>query len=257
MPTATKKKKSTKPETKTVHLSFLIDESGSMSGNRMSVIEGYNEFVRAMAAEEGADIKATLALFDTREKGARVQFDAIPIREVPTLTPHEYRPSGMTPLNDAVYSTIAALEAKVAKGERALCVIVTDGMENASTEVTADQVAEKIAEREADDWAFIYLGADHDAWDQGGSIGVPAGQTFGYTSTPSGTRSAFAAATNMGVGYLSDNDTMRAVASATPSHIPADDAPDPTPPPAHAPEVKAREGSSVEDAIDAAKGVLR
>jgi hypothetical protein len=49
--------------------------------------------------------------------------------------------------------------------ERALCLIITDGEENASRETTLGQVKAVIREREArGDWTFAYLGATPDRW---------------------------------------------------------------------------------------------
>lgn len=46
-----------------------------------------------------------------------------------------------------------------ASAGKVLAVIVTDGLENSSREVTPQTLATSIAERERDGWTFIYLGA--------------------------------------------------------------------------------------------------
>ena len=51
---------------------------------------------------------------------------------------------------------------------------------------------EQVQECEGEGWTFIYLGANQDAWAEGGAMGMAkAGQTYGYTSSPSGLASSF------------------------------------------------------------------
>ena len=75
MPTATKTKakksakkaKKTKLDgkAKTIHMAVLLDESGSMGGNREAVIEGTNEFVNSLRGEKNSKkARITLATFD-------------------------------------------------------------------------------------------------------------------------------------------------------------------------------------------------
>lgn len=55
---------------------------------------------------------------------------------------------------------------------RKLCVILTDGLENASREYRREQVFDLIMNGEQQGWAFLYLGADHDVWAAGGDLGT-------------------------------------------------------------------------------------
>jgi len=55
---------------------------------------------------------------------------------------------------------------------RKLCVILTDGEENASQEYSRQQVFDLIRQYEQQGWAFLYLGADHDVWAAGGDLGI-------------------------------------------------------------------------------------
>jgi hypothetical protein len=68
---------------------------------------------------------------------------------------------------------------------KVLAVVVTDGYENSSSEVDQATLAKMVAEREADGWTFIFLGANIDAWAQGQAMGFSVtGQSVNYVSTP-------------------------------------------------------------------------
>ena len=56
----------------------------------------------------------------------------MPLEEVTEITAADYRPRGMTPLNDAVAKTVRRLEKRVGEGDRAIVVVLTDGYENCS-----------------------------------------------------------------------------------------------------------------------------
>lgn len=94
-------------------------------------------------------------------------------------------------------------------GGKVLAVIFTDGLENASREVSPSGLAALVRAREATgDWTFIYMGANQDAWSVGrasGLSGRATGQSVNYVSTPVGTSSAFAAATSDASEFVADN----------------------------------------------------
>ncbi len=144
----------------TLHVGLLIDESGSMGPMHGAVIGGTNEFVAKLAADQnGTKVLATLAMFDLHggDPVVRTKFKAIPVAEVGTLGPEDYSPRGATPLNDAVIKTIRTMDKRVKKGDRAMLVILTDGLENASESSSRD-VRKLIVAREKRGWEFIYLG---------------------------------------------------------------------------------------------------
>ena len=180
----------------TLHVGLLIDESGSMGPMHGAVIGGTNEFVAKLAADQnGTKVLATLGMFDLHgnDPVVRVKFEGIPVAEVGTLGPDDYAPRGATPLNDAVASTIWAMDKRVKKGHRAMLVILTDGLENSSKTSTRD-LRKLILAREKRGWEFIYLGANQDAWAESDRIGIVArGKKFDYEASPAGTRAALRA----------------------------------------------------------------
>lgn len=126
----------------------------------------------------------------TSPAGAAGGFTSIPLEEVATLADGAYRPRGATPLNDAVVATIRAIDARAARDDRVMLVVLTDGLENAS-ETPSRTVRDLIAEREAAGWEFIYLGANQDSWADSEQIDVAArGRKFDFLATPEGTAAA-------------------------------------------------------------------
>jgi len=60
----------------------------------------------------------------------------------------------------------------VPAGARRLCVILTDGEENASKEYSRAQIFDMIKAYENEGWTFLYLGANHDVWAAGEDLGI-------------------------------------------------------------------------------------
>lgn len=131
------------------------------------------------------------------------------IAKVDQLTAAHYNPRGATPLNDAIIHGIETVAAEGA-GDRAFVVILTDGYENASNADDA-AVARVIKAYEKKGWAFLYLGANNrDLAQTAAAKGLGAkGQSLAFTSSPSGTRAAFATASRLaGVGYVGEHGEM-------------------------------------------------
>jgi hypothetical protein len=112
--------------------------------------------------------------------------DAVRLADVPDLNIDTYEPRGTTALLDAVGRTVAATEARLAartkkrakKGKapestRVVVVIITDGLENASTDHSVDDVRKSIERLERDaGWSFVFMGAGIEAFGQAGGLGV-------------------------------------------------------------------------------------
>jgi hypothetical protein len=102
---------------------------------------------------------------------------------------------------------------------KVLAVILTDGLENASEEVTGAQVKKLISDCESEGWTFIYMGANQDAWAAGGELGVSgsaSGQRVNYVATAEGTRSALRETSLRAVLYLEDNVEFQLSAASAP-----------------------------------------
>lgn len=135
----------------------LLDESGSMAPQRKDVIGGFNTFLSDQQAQPG-ECRLAIVKFNTLWS---VLTTVTPIAEVPPLTEQTYTPGGGTALFDAMAEAVRLADADKQPEERVLCLVVTDGEENASKETTLEQLRSIIKEREGrGDWTFTYMGAD-------------------------------------------------------------------------------------------------
>jgi Mg-chelatase subunit ChlD len=179
-----------------VHIYFVLDRSGSMEVIRDDVVGGFNSFVAQQRAERG-DCLMTLIQFDSNEP-FEVLVDAQPLDRLKALSSADFQPRGGTPLFDAMghaitNATIRA-EQRAAAGEdpeHVLFVTFTDGMENASAEYDREKIFAAIKRREERGWTFVYMGANQDAYAEGGAMGYAVGSTQNFLADAHGTRMAF------------------------------------------------------------------
>lgn len=186
-----------------VHLFVLMDESGSMSGNEEAVVTGCNEFLHSFKTNKKA--RAWLGFFDAHPgvPHLRLRVKGEPVSKVKPLKVSDYKPRGMTPLNDAIMDALTALDEAVGKDEGVFLAILTDGYENAS-ETTTEAVKAALTKREKKGWGFVYLGANQDAGQAARAYGLGAkGQSFNFAATKGGTSSALRSSTQLAQGYTS------------------------------------------------------
>ena len=170
---------------------LVLDRSGSMGGLEDDVVGGVNAFL----AEQKKLADASVIAFVRFDSQAIERFrEVTDLAECAPLAREEFQPRGGTPLLDAVGVTIAQLDedCRSLHPGRAIVVIVTDGQENASREYTKARIKQMIEERRASgNWSFIYLGANVDAFAEGGSLGIDQANIGGYTSSARGTRAMY------------------------------------------------------------------
>lgn len=171
------------------HLVVLMDESGSMSGKEEAVVTGCNEFLHAFKDNKSA--RAWVAFFDSHPGEDRTRFKLRneKITKSASLKTGDYRPRGMTPLNDAIADTITAVAKTAGNDDTVFVAIITDGMENAS-ETSTEQVKALIAKYEKKGWGFVYLGANQHAETSAANLGLAKkGQSFNFNATRGGVKS--------------------------------------------------------------------
>ncbi len=175
-------------------IAFVLDRSGSMQSIRDATIAGFNEFRGEQEIQPG-EAFVTLLQFDTEFE---MIFDQVPIKEVPNLTRETFVPRGGTALFDAIGYLIPTIEKQIAdlqQKPKVLFIIITDGGENSSKEITdVTKIRELIKAREQEGWEFAYIGANQDSFAAGGSMGISGQSTMNYAPTSAGTKAAYAAA---------------------------------------------------------------
>lgn len=165
---------------KKMHISFILDETGSMETYKSQTISGFNEYVQTLYNDKDSKkILFTLTKFNSDK--IEVVHRAVGIKDVELLNDRNYQPRMNTPLYDAVGRTINSISAK--KGDSVLVVIQTDGAENSSKEFNRDSVFSLVSAKKSEGWTFVFLGADQDAWAAGNLMGVPQGNVLSYAGS--------------------------------------------------------------------------
>lgn len=161
-----------------MHAYVLLDRSGSMQSLWVEALSSVNAYAKELANKtdgDAVDSHVTLAVFDGQEG---LQFDLLR-KEVPALhwenvTDKEASPRGMTPLLDALGRIIALAETD--NPDKAVIVVMTDGQENASREVTRDGAKAAMERVKKKGWDVVFLGANFDNISDAASVGVGGAQ---------------------------------------------------------------------------------
>ena len=157
------------------HIIIVLDASGSMSSIQDDIKGSFNSFLDKQRQEPG---KTVFDLFQFNDEVVRLVKSA-DLAQFHDDLMARYDCSGCTAMNDAIciaMDTVGQDFANMAEEERpanVLCVIITDGMENASKKFTAKDVKERIEHQKTKyNWEFVYLAADQDAFAAGEALGI-------------------------------------------------------------------------------------
>lgn len=172
----------------------IIDKSGSMGHLVDDTVGGFNSFINRQKEEDGLAYVTTVLFNDA----IHTLHSGLDIREVSPMTKADYFPSGCTALLDTVGKTIDTVQNRIDEMEsakrpdRVLCVIITDGQENASRTYSKDKVKKMIQHQEAShNWKFLFLGANMDAVAEAGSLGIQATSSVNYAASSIGTQAVY------------------------------------------------------------------
>jgi len=186
-------------------IAALLDHSGSMQDSKELTEDGWRELINAQRSEPEY-CEVTLAQFDTEYQ---VLYPPTAIAAVPEFV---LVPRGRTALLDAagefiteVGEQLAALPEDQRPG-KVICLIMTDGMENASHRWTWEALkALIIQQREVYGWKFIFLGADIDAVEVGERMGVDRRHAMTFDKrSHAGNSAAYRRASSMVTGFKRD-----------------------------------------------------
>lgn len=167
-----------------MHAYILLDRSGSMQSLWTEALSSVNAYAKELDNKtegDAVDAKVTFAVFDEQ---AGLQFDvlrkAVPALHWENITDRETTPRGMTPLLDAIGRLVALAETD--NPDRAIIVVMTDGMENASKEVTRDGAKAALDRVKQKGWEVVFLGANFDNIDDATSVGIGAASQLSMAS---------------------------------------------------------------------------
>lgn len=174
------------------HMAFLLDASGSMQSIKTDVEGGFDAFIAEQRTQPG---RCTVTLADFSSAGDyQIHYTGKALAEVGPLS---LQPRGMTALLDSIGRLVGEtgqwLAAMPEEQRPGLVIfgIMTDGLENNSQEWTRAAIKSLIEQQERDyNWVFHYLGANQDAIEQGGHIGVRADASLTYEPAAAGSAMA-------------------------------------------------------------------
>ena len=157
------------------HILIVLDASGSMSCIQNDIKGSFNAFLDKQRSEPG---KTVFDLYQFNDEAVRLVKSA-DLAQFHDDLMSRYKCTGCTALNDAIciaMDTIGQEFANMPEEERpehVLCVIITDGEENASKEYTTEDVKNRIEHQKTKyNWQFEFLAANQDAFETGESFGL-------------------------------------------------------------------------------------
>lgn len=165
-----------RPPAKRTELVVVMDKSGSMARHQMTVLYGYNEFMKNQKDSLG-ECNITLVQFNSRVGFVKTSENIAQSKELTTM---DFRPSGQTALYDAVGKSIDTMSMHLKSRlvhdfvpTQVIFFIMTDGKENASCKFNLHEVARMIREKtEKFGWLFYFFGATKEAFVEGQKMGI-------------------------------------------------------------------------------------
>ncbi|MBN9247821.1 MAG: VWA domain-containing protein [Hyphomicrobium sp.] len=150
-------------------ITMVLDRSGSMEDCRAATIESVNAYLAKSRNDDNLkDADFELAIFDTE---AYEIIRRSTLSAVADISPADFEPRGGTPLLDAVGRGIDGLD-KRAVDDKAILVVVTDGLENSSRKHTYESIKALLEERQKKGWLVLFLGAGLESAREGIRMGV-------------------------------------------------------------------------------------
>ena len=197
---------------KRVHNLIILDESGSMSGLEKVSIGGVNETIRtikeAYIANFDQEQLLTMVTF-SKQNDVRVvhHYNSHNIIDVEEMPLNKFNPNGMTPLWDVMGNMCTRIEKEIDAETLVLVTIITDGMENASTEYNHESIKALVDRLDQAGWVFTYIGANQDAIYVANSMGIR--NALQYHSDEEGTKAMWDQERNSRKAFYGRTQTIK------------------------------------------------
>lgn len=149
-----------------VHNLIILDESGSMSSIKNTIIQGFNELVQTIKGIEKQfpEQEHFVSFVSFNSLGQKLLHFIDPASKLEQIDDKSYNPDAMTPLFDAMGFSINKLKQSL-QGQtdyNVLVTVLTDGEENDSKEFSGNDIKKLVEELKQNRWTFTYIGTDHD-----------------------------------------------------------------------------------------------
>lgn len=175
-----------------VDINVVMDTSLSMCKIQKETEEGFNAWLQSQKEAEG---DATISLMEFNDFYHPI-YEGTNIKKVPEFS---LKPRGNTALYDAIGKCIKATGYRLSsmkeedRPSKVLIVILTDGEENCSRLYLLRDIQEMIQhQKEKYSWEFVFLGANMDAIEAGGRLGIGQECSLTYAATAGGVKSMYA-----------------------------------------------------------------
>ena len=149
-----------------VHNLIILDESGSMSSIKNTIIQGFNELVQTIKGIEKQfpEQEHFVSFVSFNSLGQKLLHFIDPASKLEQIDDKSYNPDAMTPLFDAMGFSVNKLKQSL-QGQtdyNVLVTVLTDGEENDSKEFSGNDIKKLVEELKQNRWTFTYIGTDHD-----------------------------------------------------------------------------------------------
>ena len=149
-----------------VHNLIILDESGSMSSIKNTIVQGFNELVQTIQGIEKQfpEQEHFVSFVSFNSLGQKLLHFIDPASKLKQIDDKSYNPDAMTPLFDAMGFSINKLNQSL-QGQtdyNVLVTILTDGEENDSKEFSGNDIKKLVEELKQNRWTFTYIGTNHD-----------------------------------------------------------------------------------------------
>ena len=178
-------------KTNYTHIAILLDRSGSMSRIASDMEGGLKTFLNEQKLVPG-DLTISLTQFDDKYTPIFVRRDVNDVEDIKIV------PRGSTALIDSAYQMIKDVDENLKslpeeeKPEKVLFLIITDGEENASTNFKLSDLKELITKQETEqNWTFVYIGANQDAFLNASSYGISTDFALNYEANTAGVNTMY------------------------------------------------------------------
>jgi uncharacterized protein YegL len=178
-------------ETKTTHIGFLVDRSGSMTNMYTNVVEeGLSEFVNEQK-KEPHEVKFYGSTFSDELTHL---FNGIDLKKETTVKEefNKIVPSGSTAYYDAVVDMIDCIRKNYTINDEVIIVSASDGADNASRRHTLQSMKQTIHKKKRLGWKFAMIGTNNlDAEQLSQENGIGRGASLNTAATRGSMQAAF------------------------------------------------------------------